>query len=366
MVPNKVFQGAAAGCAVVTSDTAPQRAALGDAACFVPPGDGAALAAALRRLADDRDELARLRRAAAERATRDFTPSAVVTELRARLAALTPSPPRTPDPPRTPSETRLPVTPAPTSRPATLPPAAPMPPRALLRYAVVSRLLDELAPRTVLEIGAGQGGFASRLAARAEYLGVEPDADSVAVAVRRVAPRGGTVIAGDDTAVPAGTVYDLVCAFEVLEHIEDDAGALARWARYVRPGGHLLVSVPAWPQRFGPMDEAVGHFRRYHPDQIPQLLVEAGLGDPRVRLYGWPLGYALEAVRNRIDRRTVAGPRQRPASMAERTGASGRTFQPTGALVGAAIRAATTPFILMQRLAPDRGIGLIALARRPD
>jgi SAM-dependent methyltransferase len=241
-----------------------------------------------------------------------------------------------------------------------------MPPRALLRYAVVSRLVDELAPRTVLEIGAGQGGFASRLAARAQYLGVEPDADSVAVAVRRVAPRGGTVIRGDDTAVPAGSVYDLVCAFEVLEHIEDDAGALARWARYVRPGGHLLLSVPAWPHRFGPMDEAVGHFRRYHPDAIGKLLAEAGLGEPRVTLYGWPLGYALEAVRNRIDRRKVAGPEQQPASMAERTGASGRTFQPSGALVGAAIQVATTPCMLLQRLAPHHGIGLIALARRPD
>ena len=54
MVPNKVFQGAAAGCAVVTSDTAPQRRVLGDAAVLVPPGDPAALAEALRSLAADR------------------------------------------------------------------------------------------------------------------------------------------------------------------------------------------------------------------------------------------------------------------------------------------------------------------------
>ena len=62
VVPNKVFQGAAAGCAIVTSDTAPQRRALGDAAVLVPPGDPEALAAALLRLAGDRAELARLRR----------------------------------------------------------------------------------------------------------------------------------------------------------------------------------------------------------------------------------------------------------------------------------------------------------------
>ena len=76
VVPNKVFQGAAAGCAIVTSDTAPQRRALGDAAVLVPPGDPEALAAALRRLADDRADLARLRRQARGLARQPFAPDA--------------------------------------------------------------------------------------------------------------------------------------------------------------------------------------------------------------------------------------------------------------------------------------------------
>jgi glycosyltransferase involved in cell wall biosynthesis len=92
VVPNKVFQGAAAGCAIVTSGTGPQRAALASAAEFVPPGDPVALAEALRRLADDGERLTRLRRASAERADRSFAPSAVVTELRARLVSPTTHP----------------------------------------------------------------------------------------------------------------------------------------------------------------------------------------------------------------------------------------------------------------------------------
>lgn len=63
VVPNKVYEAAAAGCAVITSDTPPQRAILGDAACFVAPGDAAAIAAAIERLASDA-ELLRERRAA--------------------------------------------------------------------------------------------------------------------------------------------------------------------------------------------------------------------------------------------------------------------------------------------------------------
>jgi glycosyltransferase involved in cell wall biosynthesis len=85
VVPNKVFQGAAAGCAIITSDTAPQRRALGDAALLVPPGDAEALASALLRLADDRAELVRLRRAARDLAVARFAPAQVIAPLLARL-----------------------------------------------------------------------------------------------------------------------------------------------------------------------------------------------------------------------------------------------------------------------------------------
>ncbi|MEV4511147.1 glycosyltransferase [Dactylosporangium sp. NPDC049525] len=85
VVPNKIFQGAAAGCAIVTSDTAPQRRTLGDAAVFVPPGDPAALAAALDRLATDRAELARLRTAAHTVAGQAFTAGRAATPLWHRI-----------------------------------------------------------------------------------------------------------------------------------------------------------------------------------------------------------------------------------------------------------------------------------------
>jgi glycosyltransferase involved in cell wall biosynthesis len=81
VVPNKVFQGAAAGCAIVTSDTRPQRRALGDAAVLVPPGDADALAAALLRLAGDRGELAEFRRRSRRLADESFAPAQVVTPL---------------------------------------------------------------------------------------------------------------------------------------------------------------------------------------------------------------------------------------------------------------------------------------------
>jgi SAM-dependent methyltransferase len=237
----------------------------------------------------------------------------------------------------------------------------PLAPRAWLRYDLVDRMVTALRPATVLEIGCGQGSMGARLAGRADYLAVEPDPVSFAVAQERISAAGGKVLNADHTAVPAGATYDLVCAFEVLEHLADDAGALADWVRLVAPGGHLMLSVPAFQDRFGPMDTRVGHYRRYEPAQLAALLTAAGLTDPDVRVYGWPLGYALEAVRNRMDARHLAA----ETSPEERTAASGRHQQPGRRAVGRAIEAATLPFRYLQRLAPVRGTGLVAVATRP-
>ncbi|MEV4618679.1 glycosyltransferase [Asanoa sp. NPDC049573] len=91
VVPTKVFQGAAAACAIVTSDTAPQRRTLGDDALFVPPGDASALAATLRALADDPALLASYQRKAEARAAARFAAATVVEPIRAKV--LSPQPP---------------------------------------------------------------------------------------------------------------------------------------------------------------------------------------------------------------------------------------------------------------------------------
>lgn len=82
VVPNKVFQGAACGAAIVTSDTGPQRDALGNAAVYVPPGDAHGLASALRELSADGERVWLLRQAAYARADRLYRPDAVVEPLR--------------------------------------------------------------------------------------------------------------------------------------------------------------------------------------------------------------------------------------------------------------------------------------------
>jgi hypothetical protein len=170
------------------------------------------------------------------------------------------------------------------------------------------------------------------------------------------------VVCGDISAIAAGDSYDLLCAFEVLEHVERDADTLCAWTKHVRPGGWVMLSVPPFQRRFGLTDRAVGHFRRYEPDQIRGLMVGCGLREPRTMLYGFPIGYALDAAKHSLARVTSA-----QGSREELTAASGRWFQPKQGL-GRLITALAAPFSLIQRPfhGTNLGSGMVALARRPD
>lgn len=335
VVPTKVYQGLAAGRAVITSDTPAQRAAVGDGAVLVPPGDAAALADAITSLARDRDRLRATSAAARRRAEADFTPAAVTRGLLV--------------PPRV--RTRRP----------------PMSPMGILRWRAVEPQLARLAPRTVLEIGCGQGAAGTRIAAMpsVDYTGVEPDSSSYEVAARRLQGLG-TVVNGEDVAVlELQRRWDLVCAFEVLEHIEDDEAALHRWHGLCAEGGHVVLSVPAWQARFGASDTLVGHYRRYSPQSVAELLRRTGWEPVLVQLYAPFIGRLMERIRNVIAARRLESLSEED-TMARRSGTSGRFLQP-GVLLYRLASTALVPFDLWRRLDRGRhGNGIVVVARRVD
>lgn len=235
--------------------------------------------------------------------------------------------------------------------------------RAWLRWDVVSRMLHSTQPQAILEIGCGRGAMGARLCEGRAYTALELDEASFLAARANIAPRGGLVHHGSTGLLAPEAKYDLVCAFEVLEHIEDDHGALIDWAARVRPGGHLMISVPAFRNRYGPSDELAGHFRRYDPDDLRQVIQSVGFEVREMTTYGWPLTYATDFVRTHIDAWRLRDLRNR--SKAELTAASGRTFQPSTRAADVFTQIGTLPFRRLQRLRPTIGNGLVVLAEMP-
>lgn len=229
-----------------------------------------------------------------------------------------------------------------------------------LRYDVVRRLLPTGRPR-LLEIGVGRGAFGSRIAPHVEYVGLEPDPGSFAIARESLDGRGElrNVLAEDYA--PAAP-FDVVCAFEVMEHIEDDVSALRGWSELARPGGQVIVSVPAGSLHFGEHDRLGGHFRRYDRPDLERVFSEAGLTDVRVIAYGFPIGYAIMAGLHLIARRSAI--REQP--METRTLASGGWMQPRR-VTGRLRRVVALPFVWVQRpfARTSLGIGFVACGRKP-
>ncbi len=92
--------------------------------------------------------------------------------------------------------------------------------------------------------------------------------------------------------------FDTVILSNVLEHIEDDAGALRRFREILVPGGRLLLVVPALQAIYGSMDREVGHFRRYSRRGLAKVVAQAGYGVENLRPMN-PLGvpgWALNAL----------------------------------------------------------------------
>jgi SAM-dependent methyltransferase len=172
-------------------------------------------------------------------------------------------------------------------------------------------LLERAQPylgERVLDAGAGTGTFTEAVADNRELVvAMEPEERFAARLEQRFAGRPNVLVLrfdigelAHDDRVPSP--FDSIICFNVLEHVADDAEAVASFGRVLAPGGHLLLLVPAHPSLFGSIDRTVGHERRYRKHGVRQLLETNGLEVVDLRLVN-PLGALGWLVSSRIMRR---------------------------------------------------------------
>ncbi|MBI2586279.1 MAG: methyltransferase domain-containing protein [Rhodospirillales bacterium] len=164
-----------------------------------------------------------------------------------------------------------------------------------------------------VEIGAGTGTFSRRLLAHVDCLELVEPAPELA---RRLAgafageARVGVVARTAEEYLADASPVSRDCAvmINVLEHLADDTRVMAGLFRLLKPGGHLLVFVPALPWLFGAMDEALGHYRRYRRAALIGLARDQGfevIADRYFDFFGvlpWWVVHTL-AGRTRFNRR---------------------------------------------------------------
>jgi 2-polyprenyl-3-methyl-5-hydroxy-6-metoxy-1,4-benzoquinol methylase len=167
--------------------------------------------------------------------------------------------------------------------------------------ALVGRPIADLPDGfRILEVGCGSGNVLrvlQRLAeGRGEVQGLEVSDAAAEVARRRT---GLTVTSGYLSDLDATASFDVIAAFDVLEHIADEAGVLVQMRDRLRPHGRLILTVPAHQSLWSPFDVASGHERRYSLQMLSRSLRAAGF-EVEYRTYFLSLLFPAMWLRRRL------------------------------------------------------------------
>lgn len=161
----------------------------------------------------------------------------------------------------------------------------------LARRDIISRSLRSYFPAggaEVLDAGCGTGGNLRLLSGFGRVRGLEMSPEAAEYS-RGVLP-GTEISTGalpENAREMAGHSFDLVVMLDVLEHINDDQAALLAVKDLLKPGGVLLVTVPAFQWLYGPHDEELHHHRRYSKATLKALASATGLKVERLTFFNF-------------------------------------------------------------------------------
>lgn len=167
---------------------------------------------------------------------------------------------------------------------------------------IFSQISPHLGQR-VLEVGCGNGNFTDLLRQGRQVIAIDLDAAYVKAAQARLQGTNVEIYQLDATQLATQPqwqgAFDSVVLLDVLEHIVDDHDLLQQLQLVLRPGGRLILKVPALEWLYSPMDKAIGHYRRYTPQRLRAAVRQADLSRPEVWYFnaagipGWWLNGSL-------------------------------------------------------------------------
>jgi SAM-dependent methyltransferase len=236
-------------------------------------------------------------------------------------------------------------------------------PRYILRRGRVLELLQDQARGRLLDVGCGAGTMLYELAGmgfHAEGIETSPDALTLATHIN------GARVPIHDRPQQWGEVFDVISALEVIEHIEDDIAALTGWRGWLKPGGRLIISVPAHMSLWTASDVSVGHFRRYSREDLTAAIETAGFRVLRVESYGYPLSNITMRVRAGVVR--WKGTRGKAADLTAQSGVEREVETRAWPLLSSWLGSRALMFFcwLQKRFRnTDLGEGYIVIAEKP-
>jgi SAM-dependent methyltransferase len=169
--------------------------------------------------------------------------------------------------------------------------------RAIVRHWIARHLA--LGPDDLLvDAGCGTGTFLEEVAGTCRVLGLDDHAESIAIAGPRLAAVGGQVLHTplERVDLPDATAA-VVTLLDVLEHTDDDGLVLREMIRLVRPGGLIVITVPALRALWSDWDVALHHRRRYHRPDLVQVCGQPGVEMLRCTYFNTAALPAVFAVR---------------------------------------------------------------------
>ncbi len=182
------------------------------------------------------------------------------------------------------------------------------------RRKIVRSILQGLNLRkkaSILEIGCGTGGNLELLASFGEVSAIEMDEKALALARQKTGEKG-TIAAGRCPGdMPfEGRKFDLICLFDVLEHIEEDVQTLQAIRKMLQSDGQVLITVPAYQWLWGPHDEFLHHKRRYTVGRLQEKATAAGFSVQRRSYFNtllFPLAAMVRLADALLGKRTSSG-----------------------------------------------------------